>query len=745
MSVVLGWETARHILAPIARHALFLSLLFSLILLFFYPLLSGERSLQWDTRIFGFPYLLFGSEGLANGHFPLWNSQNFSGYPFFGDLENLMFYPGSWIFFKIFPSFGFEDIPYWFLGHFFWGGMGAYFLAHTLTKKYFPAFVGAILFALSGYAIGHLSHLGQVTLYMWIPWIFLSLWIAIKYEKILLFMLAGIVLGISFLVGHINTMVSIAFSVLLFSFFVIFSPFFTNGNLQTAWKTSLKRILGLALSALFAGGVSLLLLLPALELATQSDRTELTSEQSSQMSLDPKDVLQMVFPNLKGVLEEDEILRTYSGSVDITQSYLYIGLFPLFFCFIGLFSAYPLARFFTIIGTLFLLLSFGKYTPIHLYFFEHIPGFDKTRMAAQFLAFFFFAISMLSAFGMAQIESSLKGRMVRLLFGVFTSVAIIANIFFFSYGKDFYSEKVPPTGLFHIPHEEKLIQALTQEMKEVGSFRIADEIGVFTPNKWMIAGIENIGGNGGIKTKTYSELFQKTRPFLFQAFIPALLEFLIVHYLFTDQQIPESFAQKVNIAGYDAYKLQSPLPRAFLVSSFLVSQNKKDSLEIIKNKDFSFLDTVLLEENPSFPASFCGIHSSNCNENEKRISIGNFVFSEIQTPEYLRFRVGSAGENIFVLSETWYPGWKAFIDGTETKILRADYSFRGIPVSTGVHEIVLKFEPQSFVWGWKIFYGTLLLFFVITIGQVVFKVFLNFGILKQERKRNIEKNISYSH
>ncbi|MEI7511352.1 MAG: YfhO family protein [Candidatus Peregrinibacteria bacterium] len=715
-----GWEKVRPVIAPFARHLLFISLLFFIIFLFFFPLLSGERSLQWDTRIFGFPYLFFGAEGLANGHFPLWNERSFSGYPFFGDLENMSFYPGSWIFYSLFAPFGFEAIPYWFLGHFWWGALGAYFLSFAVTKKYFPAFVGAILFSLSGYAIGHLSHLGQETLYSWIPWIFFTLFLAIKRQNILLFLLAGIVLGISFLVGHINTMLSIAFALVLFSLMALFSSLQKNITepLKTAWKSPAKLFLGLSLTAIFAVGTSALLIFPALELAVQSDRTELSYDQASQMSLYPGDLLQMVFPNLKGVLADQEILRTYTGSVDLTQSYLYIGLFPLFFCFIGFFSTYPLGRFFTITATIFLFLSFGKYTPVHFFFFEHIPGFDKARMAAQFLGFFFFAVSMLSALGMAQIEYSLKGNIARVLFGVFTSVAIVSNIFFFSYGKDFYSEPVPPTGLFHIPREERLFQTIKEEMDTGIPFRIADEKGLFTPNKWMIAGIETVGGNGGIKTKSYSELFPKNRPLVFEPLHWSLYQFLGVRYLFTNEKIPPSLAEKVTIAGYPAYKLKQSLNRAFLVPHFLVTNNSAEQIALLQSGKINFGESVLLEETPIFPPS-CA--SPECPSGEKRISFGNFLQWEIRMPEYMSLRVSSSGNNLLLMSETWYPGWKAVVDGKETPILRANHSFRAIPLSAGVHQVVMKFEPQSFVWGWRVFSGTIFLFFSSVLGYWVWR------------------------
>jgi len=52
-----------------------------------------------------------------------------------------------------------------------------------------------------------------------------------------------------------------------------------------------------------------------------------------------------------------------------------------------------------------------------------------------------------------------------------------------------------------------------------------------------------------------------------------------------------------------------------------------------------------------------------------------------------------------VLSDVYYPGWIASIDGHETKVFRADYALRGIAVPAGPHEVVFEYRPLSFYVG----------------------------------------------
>ena len=64
--------------------------------------------------------------------------------------------------------------------------------------------------------------------------------------------------------------------------------------------------------------------------------------------------------------------------------------------------------------------------------------------------------------------------------------------------------------------------------------------------------------------------------------------------------------------------------------------------------------------------------------------------------------IDTAGrEGMLFLSELFssFNGWKAFIDGKETKILRANNILTAIYVPGGSRRIVLKYEPKSFIRG----------------------------------------------
>jgi hypothetical protein len=52
-----------------------------------------------------------------------------------------------------------------------------------------------------------------------------------------------------------------------------------------------------------------------------------------------------------------------------------------------------------------------------------------------------------------------------------------------------------------------------------------------------------------------------------------------------------------------------------------------------------------------------------------------------------------------VLSDSWFPGWKATVDGRSAPIERVDYLVRGVRVPAGRSRVVMRYEPASFTAG----------------------------------------------
>jgi hypothetical protein len=65
-------------------------------------------------------------------------------------------------------------------------------------------------------------------------------------------------------------------------------------------------------------------------------------------------------------------------------------------------------------------------------------------------------------------------------------------------------------------------------------------------------------------------------------------------------------------------------------------------------------------------------------------------------PQRIVIETDHTGPGFLVLSEIWYRGWEAWVDGTRVPVERVDYSLRGLPVNSGKHRVEMVFRAHSF-------------------------------------------------
>lgn len=666
-------------------HFVAILLLLLLSVFFFWPFVTQKLSFIWDTREFGFTYFNEVSKYLSNFKFPLWDFRHFSGSPFAGDIESSMFYPIQWVFVLIFGVITFDELVYYFIFHFFLGSVGAYLLGHKLTGNKIASFISAVVFAFSGYALGHISHLGQVTMYTWIPLVFLTFILALEKKELFFSLLAGLTLGICALVGHYNTSIYIALGLLILLLF----------HLK---KDRLKVFVHFIVSLLFAGLISLVLILPVFELAIQSNRAELTYlQQSETWSLNPLDLKGMIDPNAHNILNTDPLLD-FNGSVDVTQNYLYIGLLPLVFIFFSLFSKGRYKWFFVSLGLISLFAAFGKFTPVNLLLFKFFPGFNKARMAVQITCMFFFSLAMLSAIGFSVVfEKFKKNRWLATALGLLACLVVVLNIFYFGFNKRFYASESPPALVFDDPVEQSFIKEIKNN--ENNLFRIIDERGVFELNKWRYYDVDNAWGRSGIKIKKYNDLFE-TKSVNAAPLNIFLYDLLNVKYVFTDQNLPSPHFSSEDINGEKVFINNFVLPRFYLVENFIIEPDELKQLELMKNGEINFRKEVLLGKDPEY---FGGENSGGENSSVKVLD----YFSG-----HIRVETNNPAKSILVLSETDYNGWNVLVDGGKSRYQTADYVFKAIGLNPGKHVVEFSYRPFSFYIG-AFFSGLFFVFFIV--------------------------------
>jgi len=78
----------------------------------------------------------------------------------------------------------------------------------------------------------------------------------------------------------------------------------------------------------------------------------------------------------------------------------------------------------------------------------------------------------------------------------------------------------------------------------------------------------------------------------------------------------------------------------------------------------------------------------------------------------VRIKADAKKQSLLVLNDVWYPGWKAYVDGKQQQIVRANFVFRGVFLEAGRHDVFFIYDPWQFKAGAAISIGTLLGLFI---------------------------------
>ena len=148
------------------------------------------------------------------------------------------------------------------------------------------------------------------------------------------------------------------------------------------------------------------------------------------------------------------------------------------------------------------------------------------------------------------------------------------------------------------------------------------------------------------------------------------------------------------------YRDRSPLPRAYLVSQVWRAVDQEETLGLISDPAFKPRQSAVVAED-IVPGTYL---DAAADLSRQRVEVTKY------SPDKIEFRVSSPSDLFMVVSEIWYPGWKAYVDGRETKIYRTDYLLRGLAMPAGEHTVVMEFTPRIFRLGVAVSVATLLLF-----------------------------------
>lgn len=129
---------------------------------------------------------------------------------------------------------------------------------------------------------------------------------------------------------------------------------------------------------------------------------------------------------------------------------------------------------------------------------------------------------------------------------------------------------------------------------------------------------------------------------------------------------------------------QTALSRLALLYSYQVVAEEAKLLEALKSDSFNPQQTVLLSQEPQ--EGFRG----------QKGKTAEFISLLQPTSDEVTGYVESKEPAIVLFSESYDPGWQAFVDGKATAVYPANYDFMACLVNAGQHEIRFTYVPVSF-------------------------------------------------
>jgi hypothetical protein len=154
----------------------------------------------------------------------------------------------------------------------------------------------------------------------------------------------------------------------------------------------------------------------------------------------------------------------------------------------------------------------------------------------------------------------------------------------------------------------------------------------------------------------------------------------------------------------NVYRNETALPRAFVIHQAVVAVSHQDAWARIHEAEFDPAMTVVLEGGES-------------------LDVRTDRQAEVQVVRYdqgaLSIEVSNPAQGYLFLSDPFYPGWRAEVDGEPAEIIRANYAFRAVAVPPGTHQVNMTFRPGTWVAGLSITVLTVLALFALAAFALV--------------------------
>jgi len=654
-------------------------LLFILAVIFLNQVIFFKRSFFIRDTLWQFhPWRVFAKNQVLSGHMPLWNPYSFCGKPFMANIQSAVFYPLTLIFYIF--SFA-AAYKLHLVIHLMLLSVSMFLLLKEMGITDKAAFAGSVVFSYSSIVVTSFEFLGNLATLSYFPLAFL---IMIKIcngisagRKITLrlFIFLTLIFTLQFFAGQPQILIIEGVFLFLYAVFVLFEQ---------------KNII--PLTVLLLSGISAALLagaqiLPSIEFFSKTAKFSSGIEDITSHSLNPVNLLRFIFP-LRG-LESNTPVEFRVFEYEYWVENFYIGVIPFFAAFLTIIikeKKKVLVAFFWFAAAFSVFLALGRYNPVFKAAVNIMYPLRLVRYPARYMLICVFSLSILFAFSMDYIVRKFNKKVFYLL--LFFS---LADLFMFgmklnpTINSDIYGFSGPKTSFLIKNSENELcrfwLTPKTAENRKTNNFfRHKDNL-FWDIN--MQYNLFNISGSG-YRINEYQNLMNKIMQQPAPEAAAKILGMMNMKYLISSENINSESYKLVFDGARKIYENKKFLSRAYIVRKAEVLPEEK-VLDYIFSKDFNPGEEIVISKSCKFREQ--QVKNADI---KPRARIIKYSSNEVE------IIASSPGNSFLFISDSYYPGWKAYIDGKETEIIRANYVFRAVPVPEGAHRLEFIYKPLSF-------------------------------------------------
>ncbi len=663
-----------------------------------------------------YPWKVLSVESISRLSLPLWNPYEMAGVPHLANFQSGVFYPLNLI--LLINPFYYSWTVFIIL-QLLLASVFMYLYIRNLKLERISALFGALIFTFSGFLTSWLTWGNIVHTALWFPIILLSIDKLVSSTRpIWLFVLIVSSL-LSFFAGHLQTFFYIFIIALLYFFF--------------RWIEYGRKIKTLIMFFLYCIGfiaISFVQWLPTLTYINLSGRAVDLNWKAEGWFIPYQQLIQFFVPDFFG----NPTTLNYWGAWNYGEFSGYIGLIGIFFLLVGVCFTRVRERLFYL-SILLASLIFATKNPISEIPYNLAVPFLSAAQPTRLIFLIVFSASIIAALGFnyfitsrdkkpvfmlipivvvitslwiltsgvfdigvisENIETAKRNLVlptvvliIGILLTVFYKLINISNIKYLivvvlvivSFGDLYrFGDKFTPfTKTEYLFPESKVLNHIK---KDAGVFRIATtDSRIFPPNFSTYYKIQSVDGYDPLYLLSYAKVIAASErgkpdikpPYGFSRIITPhnvdskIIDFLNVKYVLSLSDLDASkYDLVMNEGETRLYQKKNFQPRVFFAENTVSAKDDNDS--IIKIFDNDINKTAVINGETAI------------------YSTGSATIKKYSN-DYIEIETNNEGEGFLVMSDSYYPTWRAYIDGKEVPIIRTNISFRGLNVLPGQHKI----------------------------------------------------------